>query len=577
MRKNLILQKIKILFLLVVFLVSSFNVFTQNTSLISDCGDFIAGPSTWPFVLVATTIDSGAASQAAQTYTMNVTSLPAGGANVRVYKTVANGNAFFGNPVALTLGSNSITVAAVNFDRAVKFQFSSGDVEFDALVLNGDSSDCVTPLPPSPTSLISDCGDFIAGPSAWPYVLVATTIADGSASQSAQTFTMNVTSLPAGGANVRVYKTTANGNDFFGNPVALTLCSNSITVAAVNFDRAVKFQFSSGDVEFDALVLNGDSSECVSTTTSSVIDVIHACDSYTWIDGNTYTSSNNTATYILNNASGCDSVVSLDLTITSSSSFNDVVYACDSYTWIDGNTYTSSNNTATHILNNAAGCDSIVTLDLTITSSSSFTDVVYTCDSYTWIDGNIYTSSNNTATHILNSAAGCDSIVTLDLTITNVDSAVVVLDDSTLQAQSVVVGTTYQWLDCNDNFAQIFGENNAIFTTQNSGYYAVEVTLNDCSVISDCFNITSTVGIYDLDHKYEIQLFPNPTKNYIIISLDGISFVDILILDLQGKVLLQQFGLFDQDRINISDYVAGTYFIKIITPEGSRQVRITKQ
>ena len=94
-------------------------------------------------VLVATTIDSGAASQAAQTYTMNVTSLPAGGANVRVYKTVANGNAFFGNPVALTLGSNSITVAAVNFDRAVKFQFSSGDVEFDALVLNGDSSDCV--------------------------------------------------------------------------------------------------------------------------------------------------------------------------------------------------------------------------------------------------------------------------------------------------------------------------------------------------------------------------------------------------------------------------------------------------
>ena len=101
--------------------------------------------------------------------------------------------------------------------------------------------------------------------------------------------------------------------------------------------------------------------------------------------------------------------------------------------------------------------------------------------------------------------------------------------------------------------------------------------MNDCSVISDCFNITSTVGIYDLDHKYEIQLFPNPTKNYIIISLDGISFVDIIILDLQGKVLLQQFGLFDQDRINISDYVAGTYFIKIITPEGSRQVRITKQ
>ena len=60
-----------------------------------------------------------------------------------------------------------------------------------------------TPLPPPPTSLISDCGDFVSGPSAWPYVLVATTVADGSASQATQTFTMNVTSLPAGG-NVRI-------------------------------------------------------------------------------------------------------------------------------------------------------------------------------------------------------------------------------------------------------------------------------------------------------------------------------------------------------------------------------------
>ena len=43
----------------------------------------------------------------------------------------------------MTLGSNSITVPAVTFDRTVKFQFSSGDVEFDFLSLNGDTSDCV--------------------------------------------------------------------------------------------------------------------------------------------------------------------------------------------------------------------------------------------------------------------------------------------------------------------------------------------------------------------------------------------------------------------------------------------------
>ena len=117
-------QKVKTLLLLAVFTLGSFNLFAQTSSLISDCDDFIAGPNaTWPHVLVATTIADGPASQASQTFTMNVTSLPANGANFRVYKTVANGNDYFGNPIALTLGSNSITVSAVAFDRAVKFQF----------------------------------------------------------------------------------------------------------------------------------------------------------------------------------------------------------------------------------------------------------------------------------------------------------------------------------------------------------------------------------------------------------------------------------------------------------------------
>ena len=146
--------------LLILFSFSFLFTWAQNNfvSSIDSCNEFVNGPnSTWTHVLIATTIADGASSQAAQTYTMNVTSLPAGGANVRVYKTIANGNDFFGNPLALTLGSNSITVPAVTFDRAVKFQFSSGDVEFDALSLNGVDTECVVPLPPPPFTLISDC------------------------------------------------------------------------------------------------------------------------------------------------------------------------------------------------------------------------------------------------------------------------------------------------------------------------------------------------------------------------------------------------------------------------------------
>ena len=58
---------------------------------------------------------------------------------------------------------NTVTVAPVSFDRAVKFQFSSGDIEFDALNVNGIASTCVAVPPPPATSLISACGDFVTG------------------------------------------------------------------------------------------------------------------------------------------------------------------------------------------------------------------------------------------------------------------------------------------------------------------------------------------------------------------------------------------------------------------------------
>ena len=79
---------------------------------------------------------------------LKLTSLPAGGANYRV-ETVANGNWFQAPASALSEGPNSIeTLSGVSFTRSVKIQFSSGDVEFDSFVLNGeDVNTCAVSLP----------------------------------------------------------------------------------------------------------------------------------------------------------------------------------------------------------------------------------------------------------------------------------------------------------------------------------------------------------------------------------------------------------------------------------------------
>ena len=146
------------------------------------------------------------------------------------------------------------------------------------------------------------------------------------------------------------------------------------------------------------------------------IDEQTACESYTWIDGITYTESTNEPTFTLTNAAGCDSIVTLHLTINRSNTGIDEQTVCDSYTWIDGVTYTESTNEPTFTLTNAAGCDSVVTLHLTINHSNTGIDEQTACDSYTWIDGVTYTESTNEPTFTLTNAVGCDSVVTLHLT-----------------------------------------------------------------------------------------------------------------------------------------------------------------
>lgn len=232
---------------------------TEGTA-IEVCSLFSAGPNeTWPYAMTLTTPETGVSS-AAQTLEINVTALPTEGATYRVVKTVANGNWNNGNAMALSIGVNTISVTEVTFDRTVKIQFSSGAIEFSSLSVNAEALTCASPSDLG--TALADCGLFEDGPNEdWTHALTLTT-PDSANSAAAQTTLIDVTMLPAEGANYRVAKTVANGNWFLGNPVALGLGANAISVTEVAFDRSVKIQFSSGAIEFGALEINGESAVC---------------------------------------------------------------------------------------------------------------------------------------------------------------------------------------------------------------------------------------------------------------------------------------------------------------------------
>ena len=92
-----------------------------------------------------------------------------------------------------------------------------------------------------------------------------------------------------------------------------------------------------------------------------------------------------------------------------------------SYLWDNGQTTDTAYNLIAGdyivTVTDANGCTTTDTATITEPAVISGTDTQIACDSLTWIDGITYTSSNNTATHTLTAANGCDSIVSLDLTI----------------------------------------------------------------------------------------------------------------------------------------------------------------
>lgn len=291
-----------------------------------------------------------------------------------------------------------------------------------------------------------------------------------------------------------------------------------------------------------------------------------ACGSFTWIDGNFYNSSNNTATHVIpgGNVNGCDSIVTLNLTILQPATGIATHTECGSFTWIDGNTYNSSNSTATHTIANGAvnGCDSIVTLNLTITTPPvTGVDVQASCGPFTWIDGNTYTFTTNAVTHTIpgGAANGCDSIVTLNLTVTDILNTTYLVGNTLSTNQNLA---DYQWVDCDNGNDPISGATNQSFTPTVSGNYAVEITLNGCTQLSPCTNVTiSTSGIEE-QTTAAFYMFPNPAKESVTINNLTIGS-KLQLVDMTGKIVLESSVSASEMTLDLNTVNNGIYFVHI--------------
>lgn len=197
------------------------------------------------------------------------------------------------------------------------------------------------------------------------------------------------------------------------------------------------------------------------------------------------------------------------------------------------------------------------------------TEQVNACDKFTWpVNNKSYYYSLQDSVY-LTSNLGCDSLVVLNLTITNPDSTI---SQDWRYLRSNQTSATYQWLDCANSYALIPGATDSLFLPQTNGIYAVAITKNGCTDTSGCY-LVSNVGLPESPDS-QWKVFPNPVTNKLYVD-PGTSGEDyeVSITDAAGKlVLVQKLSGRGRKELAFDGRTAGLYFVRVSTASGNTAV-----
>ncbi|TND07869.1 MAG: gliding motility-like protein [Bacteroidetes bacterium] len=317
----------------------------------------------------------------------------------------------------------------------------------------------------------------------------------------------------------------------------------------------------------DNLVMAG---ENICTSSSSSISPV-ACNSYTSPGGSVFTSSGTYADTIPN-SSGCDSIISINLTVNNGSSATIAAAACGSYLSPAGNTYTSS-GMYMDTIPNSSGCDSVITINLTVNNPTAATISPVNCGAYLSPAGNTYTSSGMYMDTIPNSS-GCDSVITINLTVNTIDTSTS-LNGATITANAT--GVSYQWIDCNNGNAAIPGANGQSYLPVANGSYAVIVTDSVCSDTSSCVQVLS-VGMNMQQVPEGITISPNPSAGIFTVSCArGFSDATCTLTDMRGRIVFRRENLSGTAlTFDITENESGFYFLEIRQGGAVQRIKLAR-
>jgi hypothetical protein len=143
--------------------------------------------------------------------------------------------------------------------------------------------------------------------------------------------------------------------------------------------------------------------------------------------------------------------------------------------------------------------------------------------------------------------------------------------DVTIEANAT--GLTYQWVDCDNNYAVITNETNQSFTPTVNGNYAVVLTDGACSDTSECVTI-STIGLNE-GNSFSVSAYPNPVNDVLTIQAADQHF-NMTVLNLEGKVLATYLNVDTKLEMNTSSWSKGIYTVLVSNNATTKAIKIVK-
>ncbi len=248
------------------------------------------------------------------------------------------------------------------------------------------------------------------------------------------------------------------------------------------------------------------------------------------------------------------------------------------YTWDNGvsnNQPFTANTTTTYTVTgtDANNCSNTDQVTITVLEPGANTIDATICVGDTYQLGTQSLSAAGIYTESIAGAAanGCDSIITLNLSVAP-DDVSVTRDGQTLTATET--NATYQWINCADN-SVITGAINQNFTPNLPGVFAVIITQNGCSDTSDCVPVWPA-GIATHEGESGFRMYPNPVYDRLTISGENID--GIIVADITGKVLYHVIPAqpATQHTIPAATWHEGIYIIRITTGATHQVYKIRK-